>query len=313
MLLDRRIVAVTPAGRKRYMELLVPQILAYRPIVDSYQIWVNTANSEDIAYFLQLEADYPDFIVLRRLPKECQPGGPSIHRFFPACTDPDTVYVRFDDDIVYLDTLDAFKAFVTYRIEHPEHFIVFANILNNAVITHFHQTEGRLTLPKQVQNDCLCPNGWEDPLIAEAIHRQVLSRSTLESFHFPPRVIETPYRISINCISWLGSRFQEFGGNVDEDEEPWLAALAPAERKETTCVYGDYACVHFAFWTQRRHLDNTTILSEYASKLSLPSPLTPPKPAPFRIYTFSPTRDTRAAAPGSIVAHIWNTPFHSSP
>jgi hypothetical protein len=250
------------------MELLVPQLLAYRPILDSYQIWMNTANSEDIAYFLQLEADYPDFIVLRRLPEGYSCGSNlAIHHFFPACTEPDTVYVRFDDDIVYLDTLDAFKSFVTYRIEHPEHFLVFANILNNAVITHFHQTEGRLTLPKEVRNDCLCPNGWADPFIADAIHRQVLSRPTLDSFHFPPRVIETPYRISINCISWLGSRFQEFGGRVGEDEEPWLTTIGPREKQESVCVYGDYVCVHFAFYTQRGHLDNTTILSEYASRV----------------------------------------------
>ena len=45
-----KIVCVTPAGRRRYMRLLAPQILA-SPLVDRYDVWVNTKAPRDIAFF----------------------------------------------------------------------------------------------------------------------------------------------------------------------------------------------------------------------------------------------------------------------
>ena len=50
MLDTTRIVVVTPAGRKRYLEILFRYILKLRPIMDEYRLWVNTENNEDIEY-----------------------------------------------------------------------------------------------------------------------------------------------------------------------------------------------------------------------------------------------------------------------
>ena len=49
-----KIVALTPVGRKKYMEVLFPQILKQRDFVDEYHLWVNTKNPEDLAYLNQL-------------------------------------------------------------------------------------------------------------------------------------------------------------------------------------------------------------------------------------------------------------------
>ena len=48
MLDTTRIVVVTPAGRRRYLEILFRYILKLRPIMDEYRLWVNTENNEDI-------------------------------------------------------------------------------------------------------------------------------------------------------------------------------------------------------------------------------------------------------------------------
>lgn len=88
---EHRVVVVTPAGRRRYMELLVPQLLGFRSVVDEYRIWQNTEDPEDIAYFRELEAAHPGFVTLQTLPPGRRvDGNASIHAFFDACTDPDT-------------------------------------------------------------------------------------------------------------------------------------------------------------------------------------------------------------------------------
>ena len=52
--MTHRIVAVTPAGRRRYMRLLVPYILS-SPCIDRYDIWVNTVEPNDLAFLEALE------------------------------------------------------------------------------------------------------------------------------------------------------------------------------------------------------------------------------------------------------------------
>ena len=45
-----KIIVNTAAGRRRYMQFLVPQILA-EGIVDRYDIWIHTNDNVDIEFF----------------------------------------------------------------------------------------------------------------------------------------------------------------------------------------------------------------------------------------------------------------------
>ena len=53
-----KIVVNTAAGRRRYMQYLIPFIVSC-PIVDRYDIWVNTHNGADIEFFKRVAALYP--------------------------------------------------------------------------------------------------------------------------------------------------------------------------------------------------------------------------------------------------------------
>ena len=65
-----KVVVNTAAGRRRYMQYLVPPILN-ADIVDRYDIWVNTHNMVDIEFFKKLAKKYPNrtesLMVLRAL------------------------------------------------------------------------------------------------------------------------------------------------------------------------------------------------------------------------------------------------------
>lgn len=274
---DHRVVIVTPAGRRRYLDLLVPQVLALRGLVDEYRLWLNTTDADDLAYCEALAAQHPDFITLQRLPHGAVvDGNMSIHHFFKTCVDPGTVYVRFDDDIIVLDTREAFRDMLDFRLDHPEFFLVYGCVLNNAVVTHIQQRMMRFdTAGGLCGYACTDSVGWEWPEFAERVHRTILDTAAaaadatapLAAFRMPPwrlhfnsRVGE---RVSINCISWLGSDFAAFGGAVGRDEEVWLSMEKPALSRRCNCIFGGFVCVHYAFYPQRPHLDTTDILAAY--------------------------------------------------
>ena len=48
-----KIVINTAAGRRRYMQYLIPYIVSC-DIVDRYDIWINTHNGADIEFFKRI-------------------------------------------------------------------------------------------------------------------------------------------------------------------------------------------------------------------------------------------------------------------
>lgn len=260
-------VIVIPYGRKRYTELLIPQLLQY-DFVDEIRLWMNTDVPEDVLWAQSIQGT--DRITIEYLPKGELPSrdGSQLYKFFLNCVDKDTIYVRFDDDIILVDDCEAFRKFINFRKEHPEYFIVYANILNNAIITHIHQKNG--TLPalldgKEVGYECLDEYGWKDPRVAEELHKYVLKTGcNLKQFYMPNHVVNRYNRISINCISWFGRQFEKFGGRVHLHEEMDISVWKPLQMSKPVCIYGEFVCVHYAFHTQRNHLDNNTdILDQY--------------------------------------------------
>lgn len=298
---EHRVVVVTPAGRRRYLDLLVPQVLAFRGVVDEYRLWLNTTDADDLAFCERLAAEHADFVTVQRLPAGAAvDGNLSIHHFFKECADPGTVYVRLDDDVVLLDTLDAFEAMLDFRLDHPEFFLVYGCVLNNAVITHVQQRMMRFDTERGVCGyACMDPAGWSSPAFAEHVHRTVLRRlrdttttqdttlpereeqageapvageAPLAPFRMPPwRLHFHNERVSINCISWLGSEFAAFGGAVGKDEELWLSVQKPLLVRKCNCIFGGFVCVHYAFYPQRPHLDATDILDAYRAVVLPPA------------------------------------------
>ena len=268
-MIDNFSVCLTiPAGRQRYMELLIPQLLREKGW-DELQIWVNTADPADLAYINHLPS-LDRRIRLLTLPDGVEPDKfHTIHHFFKHCIDPDTVYIRMDDDVVYLEPGSITKL-ARFRIQNQRPFLVFPVIVNNAVITHILQVLGRIRISRYVPPQCMDPIGWRNPELAEALHRiflQSLEKGVLSRFKFRSRPIALS-RMSINCISWLGKEFARFGGVLGStDEEEWLSVIRPTELGVANAIFGEVVMAHFAFYPQREHLHTTDILERYRAVL----------------------------------------------
>jgi hypothetical protein len=109
-------------------------------------------------------------------------------------------------------------------------------------------------------------NGWNNPIAAELIHRKFLQlnkENKLDDFLLNNWILRDYERFSINVISWLGSEFKKFNGVVGFDEEQWLSCDKPKEIQKPNIIFGDCLFVHYAFFTQVQHIDNTDILESY--------------------------------------------------
>jgi hypothetical protein len=261
---DYRIVAVTPAGRKPYLEILSKYIARDSHIIDEWQLWLNTLNNDDIAYCERLRASY-SFIKTYSLTGRWA-GNHSIHRFFPNCVDPKTIYIRFDDDIVWIER-KAITSLLDFRINNPQYFLVFPNIVNNSLMSHIHQRHGIFHTDKGICDYAVMDKvGWKRGDVAQMIHEQLLddlANGGIEKYKFDRWVLYFYERFSINSFAFFGKDFAEFGGRVDPDEENWLSRIKPSRIARMNCVCGSAIISHYAYHTQRPFLDGTDILVRY--------------------------------------------------
>ena len=256
-------IIVTPAGRKRYLEILLSHLLLNKSEFDTWELWMNTTNSEDISYMEEI-ASIHNFIKLRYL-EVPHSGNLSIYSFFKYATDVNSVYLRLDDDIVYIHT-GSITTIFTERIKDPFPFLMYGNIVNNALVSHLHQRTRALSSEKPVTYQCMCPVGWNDPNFALEVHNNFfdkLNSNNLESYFMSNWFLHDYARVSINVISWLGKTFSEFNGEVGNDEEAWLSVDKPKSIGRPNLILGNTLFCHYSFFTQRGFLDTTDILEKY--------------------------------------------------
>jgi hypothetical protein len=262
-----KLVVTMPVGRKRYMEVMLPRIFKEKGFIDELRLWCNTKNHSDIEYIQNIVSSNRNFVTIDYLPSNAEKIGEgwAIHHFFKNAIDPNTIYLRLDDDVVWAEK-DFFKKMYKFRVENPKYFLVYGNIVNNAVCDHFCQKNGVYKPEPHYGFDAWDHNGWKDPILAENKHRKLIENiknNQLDKYRFSPVVLENYERASINCICWFGAEFAKFNGMVGLDEEQWLATDRPRELGVPNCIFGEAICSHFSFWTQREHMDKTDILDKY--------------------------------------------------
>ena len=134
-----QVVAAVPAGRRRYLEVLLPYLRAQRGLLDRCDLWCNTTDADDLMYLRQAADNDPFFrLVEARIPIN---GIHSVYHFFRDCIDSDTIYIRFDDDICWVAP-EAAETLARFRLEHPEPPLILANTVNNGICSHLHQRIG---------------------------------------------------------------------------------------------------------------------------------------------------------------------------
>jgi hypothetical protein len=276
-----KIVAVTPSGRQRYLSILKNYIYKNKHVLDKWDLWVNTNNPVDIEYINHLKQSDPDFINLVYSDYSYNQWGHvnlSISPFWDKATDDDTIYIRFDDDVLFIAD-NTIENIIDFRIQNTQYLFVYPFIINNIHHSKNLQDRGLITLEygKIREEEELLGQGIYDPV---GLLNPQFARETHNVFfkHYEentlnqlttPEVIVWKYgsQISINCICWFGSFMKTLtplqGGNWPVDEENYLTTQAPKNLDMPLCTIPNTLISHFLFGPQRSQGEMEDILEKY--------------------------------------------------
>lgn len=257
-----KVVVNTAAGRRRYMQYLIPQVVTCE-IIDRYDIWINTNDKIDIAFFLRCAEHFPKINLVYQ-PDGIVTGIRSINAFYKACQEENTIYLKLDDDIVWLEP-DFFEKMIRFRINNPEYFVISPLVINNAICTYILQVEGKIKLKKYVKSLASHKILWRSGKFASELHEwfmPMLQDGNYTKLYCGAKPIALT-RFSINSICWFGRDFTKWEGVVQGDDEEFLSNIYPTMNGRSNCFNTNCIIVHFAFYTQRKLLDKKNILGRY--------------------------------------------------
>ncbi len=262
-----KISITTPAGREKYLSIFKKYI--YRDmkagIIDEWQLWLNTVNINDIAYIESMEKEN-DKVKIFRLEEEITPTHESYnalqtHKFFKNTHDDDTIYIRFDDDIVWYEP-GCIEKIAQARIDHPEAFAIYPNVVNSTVVNSWHQESGALSeeagaVKRYKKED---PNwayldefNYTDSKLVDHIHntfKKHYEEGTLSAYYLPSRSLSEYQRFSICSLAWWG-KDHVAPGALEEAQMSWEL---PQLNNRPIWFQGDALMVHYSYHTQREYL-----------------------------------------------------------
>lgn len=236
-----KIVAITPSGRMDYLKILHKYIVKNKHILDRWDLWVNTENPTDLQYMKELsENDSFINLVYPKWPYEKSCPNLSIAPFWSMATDDDTIYIRFDDDIVFIDD-KTIENLVEFRIQNKNHLFIYPFIINNPFYSKNLQIRKLISENNGVVRSYkeLCGEGINDPVsLNNSQFVRELHETFIESYYknehtkfmcdekliwelgdgyynnygtkgTKSSVSNAGPQVSINCVCWFGSTMKE--------------------------------------------------------------------------------------------------------
>ncbi len=279
MVNNHKVVVVTPAGRRKTLLILTEYIKHYikNGVIDEWHLWCNTSNSDDIRYIYELEKIDTKIKVIGYRGEPDKIGTASnIKFYYPGYCESNTVYIRIDDDICYMDPTGLEK-FIQYRIDNPKYFLLYPVIINNCAMSYKLQQLGKIppTTPmiggwnqSMGYPECykggvhpLDPIGWGNSKFAYNLQSELINSHNW--FKTENWVWFCREHCCINFISWLGEYMAYHHNKVEYDEEIFLTQKVPTELGRYNAVYGGYVVGHYSFYIQKPYLDQTDLLEKY--------------------------------------------------
>lgn len=268
---DKRVVVFTPYGRELTVSILYKYLLREheRGIVDEWWLLMNTDDDQesDVTYAIGLSKKHSWIkLVERPLNPPLHPKQMNTGTFYRFMTDPDTVFVRFDDDIVYVEP-NAIERLVSSRIVKSHPFVVFPIIWNNAICSYYSQQMG--IIPQEygivATDHCMEPMAWANPDFARHIHYHLINainnNAVEELFLHHDIQLPLAQQFSVSCFAQNGSEYAETP--VNGEEESWHTIEMPYATGRNNLIVANSLVSHYSFYNQRPFLLQTDILDWY--------------------------------------------------
>lgn len=128
--MEPQVILTCFAGRRRYLEILVKYVdkLIAKGLVDEFHMWDYTRDPKDAVWIRENCQRFKIYEVQdKSVWKEYY-----MHYAKIKYPNPDTVLIKCDDDIMFID-IDQFQSYIDKRRANPDNLLAFASIVNNKV------------------------------------------------------------------------------------------------------------------------------------------------------------------------------------
>jgi len=259
------IIAVTPAGRSHYLEILKSYILKDDSIAE-WQLWDNCRRPADRDYIEALARQHGKIKIVRA--PRVDGSNRTINQFYRGLKDRNAFYIKLDDDVVYLPGEFGQRLYAAAEREAGRFTYWSPLVINNAICSWLIKHHSQMNIAADLIAAASCATGWKNPFFAEQLHRAFIEgygNGTLDLFSVSDFSISLA-RFSINCIGFFGSDVIELGDQfcpLDTDDEEWISAVLPSKIGKPGRIIGNLLVAHFSFFTQEFELLRSGILDEY--------------------------------------------------
>ena len=272
-----KIIAITPAGRMAYLEILHKYIIKNKHIIDRWDLWVNTENQNDLQYMKDLsENDSFINLVYPEWPYERGCPNLSLAPFWSKATDDDTIYIRFDDDIVFIDE-KTIENLINFRVKNKNHLFIYPYIINNPFHSKDLQLRGLVSTNHGIVRTYkeLCGENINDPVSLNSIlFVRELHETFIDAYH---KKEHTKFMCNEKLIWELGDGYYRYGTNGTQD---YITNAGPQVSINCVCWFGSVLkeitpinnCYFKGEGKQREYTDEEAYLTIVKTKdLEMPS------------------------------------------
>lgn len=259
-----KLIVVTPAGRRAYLDILKHYVLKDSR-VDEWHLWDNCRDPADREYINALAKAHDKVKVL--VADKVDGSNLSVNKFYKFCNDPEAFYIKIDDDVVYIAE-GCFEAILREAEKTRGSYLWWSPlVINNALCSYLikHSGDG-LEIRPTLTAQAACPFGWRNPKFAIDLHRAFL-RGLARGVQVKTCDVDVSLsRFSINCLGFFGEDVRQLGDSfcpASTDDEEWITATLPLLTGRHGRILGGALVAHYSFFTQENELNETTILDEY--------------------------------------------------
>ena len=236
---EHSIIAVTPAGRSHYLEILKNYILKDDSIAE-WHLWDNCRRPSDRRYIEGMGRQHAKVKIVRA--PSIDGSNRAINQFYRGLNDKNAFYIKLDDDVVYLPHHFG-RSLYAAAIRDAGRFTYWSPlVINNAICSWLIKHHSQMHVSANLMAAASCPTGWKNPYFAETLHRAFIAaydNGSMELFTVPDFSISLS-RFSINCIGFFGSDVVALGDTfcpLDTDDEEWISAVLPSNRDVSWGIY----------------------------------------------------------------------------
>ncbi len=277
MIDGHKVVAWTPYGRKETMSILYKYVVRDHDagIIDEYHLYMNLDDNqhEDLIFAQWLSSTYK-WIILKERPgneEVLHPKQLNTGRYYRYAIEPDTIYIRLDDDIVYVHD-KAMERLAREKTTSPE-TVTFPIIWHNAICSFWLQNMGKIPLEygRVREAYCMDPVGWGDQYFAEKIHRLLLDHIRADAVDelFLHHDIQLPVglQFSVSCFAAHSDLYRKLdppGHLPYHEEEAWHTIREPHRSGKANMITGNALVAHLSFYPHTNYIRRETdILDQY--------------------------------------------------